>query len=258
VASFGVLSAGAAVGAGTIANVLSRLFGRASGLGTQLAVVGAASIWLIVGGFSNREELEQRARFYERRQERRSALATWIRENTKENDLVLLGDAGIIPYETPNPYRDPFCLNEAAFTSSPIASDPVQYASHIFESEKPKVLILNSNAMKPGMLHGTSHELAQHPRLESDYKFVGNWPRDCTSTSITSDAGQYASPIFESEKPKVLTVNSNAMKPGMLHGTSHQLAQHPRLESDYTCVGNWPLDGGITYFVFLRRDDGSV
>lgn len=179
VTAFGVLGAGAAVGFGVIINVTARRLGPKWVLGAQLSIVSAALLWLVVDGFSTRDELQKRARFYERRMEGRAALATWIRENTSEHDLVLLGDAGIIPYQTPNPYRDAFCLNEAALTSPPIAGSPDEYARYIFESQQPQLLIINENALNPPeKLHGTSIKLLRHPRREHDYTWLGRWSID--------------------------------------------------------------------------------
>lgn len=179
VASFGVLAAGTAVGIGSIVDGLAPKLGRNRLLAAQFAMAGITLFWLLLEGAPAREELRNRARFYERRMDGRAALANWIKENTKSSDLILLGDAGIIPYQTPNSYRDPFCLNEAALTSATTSGSPEAYASYIFESQRPEILIINENALDPpDILHGTSTRLIRHPQLESDYQWLGRWQLD--------------------------------------------------------------------------------
>jgi hypothetical protein len=73
----------------------------------------------------------------------RHKVVIWLRDNTRPDSRVVLGDSGLIPYESQRQFIDSYCLNNAAMAKLPSATMYQRMCENVLDT-KPDVIILTA------------------------------------------------------------------------------------------------------------------
>lgn len=73
----------------------------------------------------------------------RQEVATWIQQNARPNTHIVLGDSGLIPYQTEQDFIDSYCLNNARMAAMPSASMYQTMCETVLKT-KPDMIILTA------------------------------------------------------------------------------------------------------------------
>lgn len=83
------------------------------------------------------------ARHYGERMQARAELANWLGARAKPADAIVVGDAGLVPYEVHAEFIDAYCLSCLAMTSDAIGFSPDRFATWML-AQKPRFIVVNS------------------------------------------------------------------------------------------------------------------
>lgn len=100
----------------------------------------------------------------------RQKVVKWLNENVPANSQVVLADSGLVPYSSPLPFIDSYCLNNKAMTRFPLKDMYQRLCKEVFIT-KPKVLILTSYASKDGKVTYTPADLCLLQQLKQDQSY---------------------------------------------------------------------------------------
>lgn len=102
----------------------------------------------------------------------RLSVANWLTKNLKKNEVIVLGDCGMIPYLTDFSYIDSYCLNNLTMSRYPKEHRYEQFCRQIM-SEKPNHIILTSLREKDKVIYAPSDDCIKKILTKrSDYKLI--------------------------------------------------------------------------------------
>jgi hypothetical protein len=108
---------------------------------------------------------------YALRQRTRSALATWIDAHLPQNAHVMIGDCGVVTYESTRNFIDAYCLNSLETTSAEVHRSAQKFASYVLDA-KPEAIVLHSfsaTEMVPQTYLGVFPAVLHEPRFAPNY-----------------------------------------------------------------------------------------
>lgn len=115
-------------------------------------------------------------REYAARDTGRRAVAAWLTAHLSPTDRYVIGDAGLVPYLTPRPMLDAYCLNSPAMTA--LGRDPDRYARWLL-AQSPRAIVVQNTAadrLQPYAILGVYPALVALPAFHRDYHFVASVP----------------------------------------------------------------------------------
>lgn len=120
-------------------------------------------------------KIDERAEHYAKRMEIRTDLARALDQVAKPGSRVLLGDTGVIPFESNLEYIDAYCLNNLSMTSEAIGRDPERFAESMLSHERPDYMVINSrstNELVPHVTLGVWPAIVARNEFQAEYEFA--------------------------------------------------------------------------------------
>jgi hypothetical protein len=102
----------------------------------------------------------------------RQKVLQWLNSHTREQDTVVLSDAGYIPYHSKLNFIDSYCLNNLAMTQYPKAQMYEQFCHRVL-GEKPQVIILTS-LIERGQVTSTPGDVCLKELLKNQNEYKLN------------------------------------------------------------------------------------
>lgn len=168
-AAFALLTVPAAIG---IANVVHIPFGNwLSGRALGLAAFAASLTFVGPTNLAAGHSLSEWVAFYETRTTAREKASHWLNEHLEPGEAYLIPDAGLVPYRTPNPVIDAYCLNSKAFHNSPVNGDYANYVDWVLEKSPKAIVVISkqSDQLVPWDRYGFQPRLLEHPYFRKTY-----------------------------------------------------------------------------------------
>lgn len=146
---------------------------RFGGASTVALLAGLVGLGLMLPR-SKVVQMEAEAARYTERMAIRERLAEDLdRAASRPDAWVMLGDSGIIPYESRLRFLDAYCLNSREMTTAPILRDPKRFSSFVLEDARPEFIVVHGEAGEELVPHGylgVWPALLGEPAFQADYQ----------------------------------------------------------------------------------------
>lgn len=147
----------------------------------KFAAIAVPSLLFAITGERQLRDLSGNAQGMSQRYRSYPVVAQWIASTIPEQEAILIGEAGIIPYLTHRNFIDTLCLNNRDMSLPSINYDLGLFAGHVFQSP-PGAMILPSR--KPDQFiplpangwDGSYLALASRPEFQSLYTVAQVFP----------------------------------------------------------------------------------
>lgn len=109
--------------------------------------------------------------------EKRKDIAVWLKSQMHDNDAVLIGDCGVMPYTLKSTVIDSYCLNSFQIAHSPIDYSTSRFIDWVLGNKKPKFMVL-LNYVKDTKVSAPLFEtmLYQRTEFKENYRLVKTFP----------------------------------------------------------------------------------
>jgi len=115
--------------------------------------------------------LRAEAEGYAARQRTRSALAAWLDAHLPEQAHVMIGDCGVVTYESTRNFIDAYCLNSLETTGPEVHRSAQKFATYVL-NVRPEAIVLHSfsaTEMVPQTYLGVFPAVLHEPRFARNY-----------------------------------------------------------------------------------------
>ena len=155
----------------------------------KLTLIADSVVALALGVFALSELAAARmdaifvARNYEERMQARAMLADWLAARARPDDAIVVGDAGLVPYEVHAEFIDAYCLNCLAMTSPAVSRSPERFAEWMF-AQHPRFIVVNSATPDVRGVHGF---YGVYPAIVKNEAFRDRYTEQATFGAIGDD-----------------------------------------------------------------------
>ena len=173
-AAYALVLVAAAAG---LARIVALALGAPATRWRDRVLVAATMVYVGAVARDPAAEIRKRAESYAARMAEREDLGEWLDRRVRLDDEVLIGDAGLVPFQVRARVIDAFCLNCREMTEPPIERSAERFVAWAFEQE-PRFVIVHSSKhdrLVPRREYGIYPALVKDPRLASEYTHVATF-----------------------------------------------------------------------------------
>lgn len=151
------------------------LVARVARIATVRRLVTAVMLWTTISAFLMNPLLIAWAQQYGRRAQARQQLAAYLASQLRPEHSYVIGDAGLVPYRTPQRVWDAYCLNDAGRPPDGPAAGPT---ARRFLAHRPEAIVVHStraDRLAVPSVHGFYPALLAEPAFQDGYRYAASF-----------------------------------------------------------------------------------